>query len=155
YHNLAASGGGENSKYRESFYLNDAEVIAVEKSRRQYGGRVSFSQTGLNDRLTFASNVATNFSKAHRLGGGGGDFEQAIQRNPTAAIFDAEGKFVETQAYNNYNPLSRYANRIDDRYQNTISGDVRLSLEIIEGLTVSAFGAHIRNNEKDRYYRSM
>jgi len=155
YHNFAASGGGENSNYRASFYLNDAEGIAVENSRRQYGGRVSFSQTGLNDRLTLASNLATNFSKANRLGGGGGDFEQAIQRNPTAAIFDAEGKFVETEAYNNYNPLSRYANRIDERHQNTISGDVRLSLEIIEGLTVSAFGAHIRNNEKDRYYRSM
>src|SRR5690606_22541016 len=41
------------------------------------------------------------------------------------------------------------------RNQTTLSGDIRLSLEIIEGLTVSAFGAHIRNNEKDRQYRSM
>src|SRR5690606_8371151 len=109
----------------------------------------------LNDRLTLSSNLATNFSKANLLGGGGGDFEQAIQRNPTAPIFDADGNFVETEAYNNYNPLSRFANRINERNQTTLSGDIRLSLEIIEGLTVSAFGAHIRNNEKDRQYRSM
>src|SRR5690606_21264322 len=51
YHNFAASGGGENTTYRASFYFNDAEGIAKENSRRQYGGRISFSQTGLNDRL--------------------------------------------------------------------------------------------------------
>ena len=155
YHNFAASGGGENTTYRASFFFNDAEGIAKENSRSQYGGRISFSQTGLNDRLTLASNLATSFTKANLLGGGGGDFEQAIQRNPTAPIFDAIGNFVETEAYNNYNPLSRFANRINERNQTTLSGDVRLTLEIIEGLTVSAFGAHIRNNEKDRQYRSM
>src|SRR5690606_40028531 len=53
-----------------SFYFNDAEGIAKENSRRQYGGRISFSQTGLNDRLTLSSNLATNFSKANLLGGG-------------------------------------------------------------------------------------
>ncbi|WP_215223498.1 SusC/RagA family TonB-linked outer membrane protein [Echinicola shivajiensis] len=155
YHNFAASGGGENSTYRASFYFNDAEGIAQENSRRQYGGRISFNQTGLNERLTLASNVASSFSKANRLGGGTGDFEQAIQRNPTAPIFNEDGSFVETQAYNNYNPLSRYANRVSERNQQTFSGDVRLSLEIIEGLTASAFGAHVRNTYNDRYYQSM
>ena len=155
YHNFSASGGGDNTTYRASFYFNDAEGIAKENSRRQYGGRINFNQSGLNDRLNLQANLATNFSNANLLGGGGGDFEQAIQRNPTAAIFHPDGSFVETEAYNNYNPLSRFANRISERNQSTFSGDVRLSLEIIEGLTASAFGAHIRNNEKDRYYRSM
>ncbi|UCS95919.1 TonB-dependent receptor [Echinicola marina] len=155
YHNFAASGGGENSTYRASFYFNDAEGIAKENSRRQYGGRISFNQTGLNDRLTLASNIATNFNKANLLGGGTGDFEQAIQRNPTAPIFNEDGSYVETQAYNNYNPLSRYANRISERNQQTFSGDARLTLEIIEGLTASAFGAHVRNSYNDRYYQSM
>jgi len=155
YHNFAASGGGENSSYRASFYFNDAEGIAKENSRRQFGGRINFNQTGLNDRLTLASNLATNFNKANLLGGGTGDFEQAIQRNPTAPIFNEDGSFVETQAYNNYNPLSRYANRISERNQQTLSGDARLTLEIINGLKVSAFGAHIRNSYNDRYYQSM
>lgn len=155
YHNFSASGGGENTNYRASFYINDAEGIAKENSRRQYGGRINFNQSGLNDRLNLQANMATNISEANLLGGNEGDFEQAIQRNPTAPIFHPDGSFVETEAYNNYNPLSRYANRISERHQTTFSGDVRLSLEIIEGLTVSAFGAHVRNNEKDRYYRSM
>ncbi|MBD8491278.1 TonB-dependent receptor [Echinicola sp. CAU 1574] len=155
YHNFAASGGGENSSYRASFYFNDAEGIAKENSRRQFGGRINFNQTGLNDRLTLAANMATNFNKANLLGGGTGDFEQAIQRNPTAPIFNEDGSFVETQAYNNYNPLSRYANRISERNQQTFSGDARLSLKIIDGLTASAFGAHVRDTYNDRYYQSM
>ncbi|GGZ30592.1 SusC/RagA family TonB-linked outer membrane protein [Echinicola pacifica] len=155
YHNFSASGGGESSNYRASFYFNEAEGIAVENNRRQFGGRINFNQSGINDRLTVASNLAVNFSDANRLGGSTGDFEQAIQRNPTAPIYNADGSFVETQAYNNYNPLSRYANRIDERNQQTFSGDLRLSYEIIEGLKVSAFGAHLRTNANDRYYQSM
>ncbi|QDH80896.1 TonB-dependent receptor [Echinicola soli] len=155
YHNFAASGGGENSTYRASFYYNGAEGIAQENSNKQFGGRISFSQTGFQDKLTLASNLAVNFSDANRLGGQSGDFEQAIQRNPTAPIFNPDGSFVETQAYNNYNPLSRYANRIDERNKSTFSGDMRLTYEIMDGLKASAFGAYIRNNYNDRYYQSM
>lgn len=155
YHNFAASGGGTNSNYRVSFFYNDAEGIAKENSRKQYGGRMSFNQTGLQDRLTLATNMAINLFDANRLGGNGGDFEQAIQRNPTAPIYNADGTFVETEAYNNYNPLSRYANRINERKQMNLSGDVRLTLDIMEGLTASVFGAHQRMTYNDRYYQSM
>src|SRR5690606_25230345 len=97
----------------------------------------------------------TNFNKANLLGGGDGDFEQAIQRNPTAPVYNADGTFVETQAFNNYNPLSRYANRINERNQQTFSGDAKLSLEIIEGLSASVFGSYVRNGWNDRRYWSM
>ncbi|MEP0710917.1 MAG: SusC/RagA family TonB-linked outer membrane protein, partial [Algoriphagus sp.] len=155
YHNFAASGGSPTSNYRVSFFFNDAEGIAKENSRKQYGGRMSFSQTGLEDKLTLATNMAINLFDANRLGGGGGDFEQAIQRNPTAPIVNADGTFVETEAFNNYNPLSRYANRINERKQMNLSGDVRLTLDITEGLTASIFGAHQRTSYNDRYYQSM
>ncbi len=154
YHNFAASGGTANSNYRASFYFNDAEGIAKENSRRQYGARINFNQTGMGGRLQMQSNLATNMNKANRLGGGGGDFEQAVQRNPTAPLRNPDGTFVETEAFNNYNPLSRLENRIDERNQQTLSGDVRLTYEILEGLTVSGFGAHVRNTFNDRQYRS-
>lgn len=155
YHNFSASGGSQNSNYRASFYLNDAEGIAKENSRKQYGARINFNQTGVNGRLQMQANLASNFNKANLLGGGGGDFEQAIQRNPTAPIRNADGTFVETQAYNNYNPLSRLANRVNERNQQSFSGDMRLTFEILEGLNISAFGAHTRNTFNDRQYRSL
>src|SRR5690606_34959467 len=109
---------------------------------------------GLQDRLSLQVNLAANFAKSNLLGGGfnnsddpaarlratGSDFEQAVQRNPTAPIYNPDGSFLETQAYNNYNPLSRLANRIAERNQQSLSGDARLTLDIVDGLSVSAFG---------------
>lgn len=155
YHTFAASGGTANSNYRASIFYNDANGIAIENGRKQFGGRLNINQLGLQDRLRLQVNLATNFNKANLLGGGDGDFEQAIQRNPTAPVYNADGTFVETQAFNNYNPLSRYANRINERNQQTFSGDAKLSLEIIEGLSASVFGSYVRNGWNDRRYWSM
>ncbi|MFD2963254.1 MULTISPECIES: SusC/RagA family TonB-linked outer membrane protein [Olivibacter] len=169
YHNLAASGGSEKSNYRASLYFNNAQGIAKENGRRQFGGRVNVNQKGLQDRLEMQFNLAANLSKANLLGGGvnddinsvdygkttGSDFEQAIQRNPTAPIRNPDGSFLETQGFNNYNPLSRLENRIFERNQSTISGDARFTYNIIEGLKASAFGSYVRDEYNDRRYRSI
>lgn len=155
YHTLSASGGSQNTNYRASMFYNDANGIAKRNGREQWGGRLNINQTGLQDMLTMQVNLAANFNKADRLGGQTGDFEQAVQRNPTAPLYNEDGTFYQTQAYNNYNPLSRLAHRIDERDQSTFSADAKLSLKILEGLTASAFGSYVRNNWNDRYYRSM
>lgn len=154
YHTFAASGGSEKSNYRASVFYNDANGIAVQNGREQFGGRLNINQKGLQERLDFSMNIAANFNKANMLGGGSGDFEQAVQRNPTAPLYNDDGTFYETQAYNNYNPISRLANRISERNQQTFSGDAKVRLEIIEGLSASAFGSYVRDNYNDRYYRS-
>lgn len=154
YHNFAASGGTANTNYRASIYYNESNGIARENGRDQFGGRLNINQKGLQDRLTLSVNLATNFNKANLLGGGTGDFEQAIQRNPTAPIYNDDGTFRETQNYNNYNPLGRLAHRINERNQQTFSGDAQLRLQIIEGLSASVFGSYVRNNWNDRQYRS-
>jgi len=154
FHNFIASGGGENSTYRASFNYEQAQGIAKQNEREQFGGRVNFTQTGLADRLTFSANIAANFNKADLLGGKPEDFEQAIQRNPTAPIFNEDGTYYQTQEYNNYNPMSRLAYRIDGRDQQTFSGDARLKFKILEELSVSAFGSYVRDNWNDRRYRS-
>lgn len=155
FHNFSASGGSEKSTYRASLNYQDAEGIAKQNGREQFGGRLSFTQTGLNDKLTFSTNIAANFSKADSLGGKTEYFEQAIQRNPTAPIYEADGSFYETQEYNNFNPISRLANRIDEANQQTFSGDARLKLQIIEPLSISAFGSYVRDNWNTRKYRSI
>lgn len=154
YHNLSASGGSNNTNYRASIFYSEAQGIAHQNSREQFGGRININQKGLKDRLTMSLNLATNFNDANLLGGGTGDFEQAIQRNPTAPLYNEDGTFYETLAYNNYNPLSRLANRISRRNQQTTSADLRFQLQIIDGLSVSGFGSYQRNSYNDRYYRS-
>ncbi|WP_291917950.1 TonB-dependent receptor [Chitinophaga sp.] len=164
YHNFAASGGTVNSNYRASLYYNDANGIAKQNGRKQYGGRVNVNQTGLQGLLTMQFNLAANFNKANLNGGnsGGGDnkagnagadFEQAVQRNPTAPIYGPDGKFIETNGYNNYNPLARLQQELYDRDQKTYSGDARITLEPIRDLKLSAFGAIVRDEYNDRQYK--
>ncbi|WP_437919120.1 SusC/RagA family TonB-linked outer membrane protein [Sphingobacterium sp. LRF_L2] len=168
FHNFVASGGGEKSTYRAAINYEKAEGIAKASDRDQFGGRFNFTQTGLGDRLTVSTNIATSISKANLLGGGinndlssadygkttGGDFEQAIQRNPTAPLYNEDGSFYQTQEYNNYNPLSRLAHRIFERDQQNFSGDTKVKLQLIDQLSVSAFGSYVRRTANDRLYRS-
>lgn len=166
YHNFSASGGSENTNYRVSVFYSNLEGIAKENSREQFGGRININQKGLQDLLTMSLNLATNFNKANMLGagatdkedematGGTGDFEQAIQRNPTAPLYNEDGSFFETEAFNNYNPLSRLANREAWRDQQTTSADMRLNLQLTDEWSVSGFGSYVRDAYNDRYYRS-
>lgn len=153
YHNFAATGGSASSNYRASLYYNDANGIAIKNSRKQYGGRLSFNQRGLNNMLTLQATLATNYNKSNLLGGSDGDFEQAIQRNPTAPVFNPDGTYLETNAFNNYNPIARLNQELSERDQQTTSADAKVTLEVIKGLKISAFGALIRDNWNDRAYR--
>src|SRR5690606_14961536 len=154
YHNLSATGGNDKGNYRAAIYYNDAFGIAKQNSREQFGGRINVNQRGMNDRLLFTANLAGNFNGANLLGGQSGDFEQAVQRNPTAPLVNPDGTFVETQAFNNYNPLSRLAHRISERSQQTYSADAKLDIKIVEGLHINTFVSYVRDNYNDRYYRS-
>ncbi|APU67015.1 SusC/RagA family TonB-linked outer membrane protein [Christiangramia flava] len=163
YHNFVASGGGENNSYRASLYYRNLDGIALHNSREEYGFRVNFNQSALNDKLNFQSTVATNFNNADLLGGG--QFGVVTDWNPTAPIYAPysveegtdlynEGRYGFYQPQNGYNPFSEYANRFNLRKQQTFSGNARLSYEIIDGLQIAAFGSYQKNYWNDRYYRS-
>lgn len=154
YHYFSASGGSEYTNYRASIYYNDAEGIAKQNSRQEFGGRININQTGLNGKLKMDMNLASDINNANLLGGSDGDFEQAVQWNPTAPIHKEDGSFFQYEGYNSYNPMSRLAYRIDRREQQTFSGDARLTLDVYKGLSISGFGSYQRNNYNDRNFRS-
>lgn len=163
YHNFIASGGSESSSYRASIYYKDSQGIALENEREEFGVRASFNQSGLNDKLEFASSVAVNINDANLLGGG--QFGIVTDWNPTAPIFAPfndsnagelfnQGKYGYYQPANGYNPFSEYANRLNQRKQLTFSGDMKLGYEFIPGLIGAVFGSYQRNSWDDRFYRS-
>lgn len=163
YHNFVASGGGENNSYRVSLYYRDLEGIALENEREEFGIRASFNQSAFEDRVNFQTSIANNFNKANLLGG---SRSIVTQWNPTTPIYFPysveegtdlynEGRYGYYQPQNGYNPFSEFANRLDERQQQTFSGDAKASVEIIKGITVAAFGSYQRDNWNDRQYRSM
>tara|TARA_R110000868_G_scaffold212661_1_gene462547 strand:+ start:1982 stop:5035 length:3054 start_codon:yes stop_codon:yes gene_type:complete len=162
YHNFVASGGAEKSNYRASIYYRDAQGIALENGREEFGVRGSFNQTGMNDKLTFSSSIAVNINDANLLGGG--QFGIVTDWNPTAPIeapfsntpgeLQNPGRYGFFQPQNGYNPFSEYAFRLSQRKQLTFSGDAKLGYEFIPGLVGSVFGSYQRNSWDDRVYRS-
>ncbi|MGX5817765.1 SusC/RagA family TonB-linked outer membrane protein [Chitinophaga lutea] len=153
YYTLSATGGNDHSNYRAAGYYNGGQGIAKRNKRDQYGGRLNVNQLGLQGKLALQANLAANFNKADLLGGSNGDFEQAVQRNPTAPIKKPDGTFNETSAYNNFNPVARLEQELLEREQQTFQGDGKVTLEVIKDLRISAFGAITRNNWNDRAYR--
>lgn len=151
YHNLALSGGSTTGSYRASIYYNNADPITIQNGRRQYGGRLSLNQRGFRDMLSTQLDLATNFNKANLLGGNGGDFENALGRNPTQPVYNPNGTFYEEGSTTN--PIGRLNQESNQRDQNTTSADIRFTLEPIKGLRATAFGAIVRDAQNDNEYR--
>ncbi|WP_113654112.1 SusC/RagA family TonB-linked outer membrane protein [Pedobacter namyangjuensis] len=148
-HNFAVSGGGETSFYRASVNFRDVQGFARENSRKEYGLRLSLTQTGLQNRLTAQFNVAANFNNANLLGGGG--WETVLTRNPTESYYNPDGTFKFTR--NITNEIARLEQEKNRRQQQTSSVDGKVDFEIIPGLKASVFGAHQRNWNLDSEYR--
>ena len=175
YHNFVASGGGENSNYRASLYFRDLEGVALENERKEFGTRINFNQSGFDDKLQIQSSISINLNDANLLGGNtttnlqnqgiaGNQFGVIADWNPTAPIYapfsDTEGTLQNQGLYgfyqpqNGYNPISEFANRFYKRKQNTLSGDLKLSYELTEGVTASVFGSYQQDSWNDRFFRS-
>jgi TonB-linked SusC/RagA family outer membrane protein len=148
-HNLAVSGGGENSTYRASVNYRQLQGFAKENSRKEYGVRLSLTQKGFQDRLKAQFNLATNFNKANLLGGGG--WENVLTKNPTESYFNPDGSYQFTRTITN--ELARLEQERYGVQQQTTSGDGKLELEIIKDLKASIFGAVQRDSRIWSEYR--
>lgn len=151
-HNLAFSGGGEQSNYRASVYYLNQEGILKANERQQYGGRLSITSKGLNDRLTSQFNLATNFNKANLLTDGG-NLQGYYTFNPTYSPYNPDGSWYFEQT--STNELARIHQQTDIRQQQTTSGDAKVSLDIVKGLRASIFGSVTRDSYSEGSYADL
>lgn len=147
-HSLSLTGGSDKTTYRASLNYRDLDGIAEQNGRKDYTMRLSIGQTGFNDRLKMAVNLATNLNNANLLGGEG--FESELTKNPTLSNFNPDGtyRFDLTSR----NELARLNQETNYRKQQTSSADVKADLTIIDGLTLSAFASALRDNRVDGQY---
>lgn len=151
YHTLAISGGTPNSNYRASLFYRDLQGFAKENGRKEYGGRLSFNQKGLDNRLTVQLNLATNFNNANLLGGGG--WEEELTKNQTLSNYEPNGdwRFDLTST----NQQARLVQESNKRQQQTTSFSGSATLEILKGLKGSVFASVQRDSYIDGEYREI
>jgi len=150
-HNLALSGGTNNTSYRASVNYRNLEGIAKENGREEYTARLNINQKGLNDRLNMQINLATNTNNANLLGGGG--WESEATKNPTLSNFNDDGTYrFDLTSTNEY---ARLFQETSYRKQQSSSADAKVDIEIIEGLKGAVFGSAQRNSYIDGAYHSL
>jgi TonB-linked SusC/RagA family outer membrane protein len=159
-HTLSLSGGSAKSNYRASVFYKDMNPIAIRSNQSNWGGRLNINHLGLNDRLEVQLNVSTNFANRDATNTDGnwnaatsGAWEQVSQRNPTEPAKDENGKWIQDQAYNSWNPLANYATLEDRLYRTSWLGSGKATFTIIDGLKISEMASYQQyQRNRNQYY---
>lgn len=155
-HNLTFRGGNSQTNYLASVNYRYLNGIFQKSDNTTFNGRVDINHNMLDGKLKFNLGILqTNNSFTQTQDGGsfnGYTYRQAIIRNPTAPIKNADGTYNEQISNFNYqNPLSMLYNsdgrtsNITGRYNGTIT------LMPIDGLKLSALGSYTRFNQVSGY----
>jgi len=151
-HNIAVSGGNKNSSYRASAFYKEINPIAIESEQKSWGARFNSTQMAFNDKLSLQLGISANFRKRNLVGSNSA-FEQASQRNPTLAIKDEDGKWIDDQgAFDSYNPLADYAGREDYANRTTLLLSGKATYTILDGLTLSTMASWQQYDDLRRQY---
>jgi iron complex outermembrane receptor protein len=160
-HNIAATGGSENSSYRVSLNFRDAEGVLDNSGFKQFNARTNLTGTVLNDKLRITFNAGlTNrdsdfgFNEALRY---------AVVYNPTAPIFGDDapfafnsaqfGGFFETLGlFDSFNPVSITQQNNNSGISNTLNYALDLKYSITDNLKVTAAAGEQNVSVNNRQY---
>lgn len=153
YHNLAMSGGSEQSNYRLSVNYRDADGVDISSHREQYGARLNFNHTVLQ-KVDIFGNIYVNKSKRQLT-----DylaFRQAIKAQPTEPIFDPDDptKYYLFSGYDYYNPVALLKNNTNKGENTAFSGDINFQWRILDNLTTSLLLAENSSDDATYFYSS-
>lgn len=123
-HSLSMEGGSKTSSYSSNITYTDEEGIMRKSDRRNLKAQLDLNQYALNDMLKFNVNVLYGTHK-HTNNDNAYVYRQAIIRNPSSPIYNADGSYHEQfNRFQYYNPVS---------IQNELIGDTRSSYARLTG----------------------
>jgi len=167
-YNLGFGGANNTGSYRASIGYDDQQGTVKNSSLKRLNARINASQSFFNSRLKFDlqstySNVKDQFAPiTNNAGFNGSLIGAAIQLNPTAPVYDAQGRLFNLNGYNDAgyptgnsfrNPVS-LLNQIDDRDNiNRYLNNLTMTLKLFEGLSYKGnFGADISRGLRKTFY---
>ncbi|HEX7826696.1 MAG TPA: TonB-dependent receptor plug domain-containing protein, partial [Mycobacterium sp.] len=162
-HNVAFSGGTQQTNYRASLNFFDQKGVVIDNGLRRYQGRLNGHTSALDGKINLDANLTAsrvnNVYLAMENGGGftGGVFTNMAIYNPTLPINVKDSvtgltKFYEGGDRGVRNPVA-LAEQITDRApENRILGNVTGSLLLMDGLTAqTTLGADYTNSVRQTY----
>jgi len=143
-HNLAFSGGTQNSFYRVSTNFRDREGIQRQTGFEQLNGRVNLTQYAFDQKLKFDLNIGITSRKEDE--GFPQAFRYAQTFNPTAPVkvdsFATVGNYFELPLFDYFNPVAIINTQEQEEEEQIFTGSLRGEYEfsdLIPGLRASVF----------------
>ncbi|MFL5617526.1 MAG: SusC/RagA family TonB-linked outer membrane protein [Gemmatimonadaceae bacterium] len=162
-HNIAFSGGTQQTNYRASLNYFDQEGVVIANGLKRYQGRLNGHTSAVDGKINLdanlsASRVNNRFLAMENTGGfSGGVFTNMAIYNPTLPIevvdtLTNQTKFYEGAERSVRNPVALAKQITDQAPENRILGNVTGSLLIIDGLTAqTTLGADYTNSVRQTY----
>jgi TonB-dependent starch-binding outer membrane protein SusC len=160
-HNLAFSGGSEDTRYRASMNYSKDEGVTLASGFERIQGRLSATHSDLNNRLRIGVNVATsrvnNTYLTYENQGGfqGGVFQSVAVMNPTQPITvtDSLGTHYYDPPGSVHNPVAM-ANQLTDIGHTTRTlANASADLDVVPGLTARVnVGLDHSSGDRQEYY---
>ena len=162
-HNIAFSGGSQQTNYRASLNYFDQQGVVIANGLKRYQGRLNGHTTAIDGKINLDANLTAsrvnNRFLAMENGGGfaGGVFTNMAIYNPTLPVEVVDPatnttKFYEGAERSVRNPVALAKQITDQAPENRILGNVTGSLLIIDGLTAqTTLGADYTSSVRQTY----
>lgn len=138
-HYISLQGGNAQTSYLASVTYNDKQGIYAGSFDESLAAKLSINHAMFDDRLKIALNVS---NKVVTQGIVPGDlYMQALSRNPTIPVYNADGSYYENS--NGANPVGLLKEQSAENKYDQLMMSGRISIEPIKDLTISATGIYM------------
>ncbi len=156
-YNLSITGGDQKASYRASLSHQDFEGVIIGTEKQRTIGRINIDQSAFDDRLTISAGLSGTFEQndyiSYTSNGPNDVLYQAFQRNPTDPVYDADGKYYETQRQFNYwNPVALVQDIQNERSAKRFFGFFKADLDIYRGISAGVNLGYTRDDYESFYF---
>jgi len=146
-HNVAISGGIDDTSFRLSTNFRDAQGILDKSGFKQFNGRLNAKTAILDDKLKVEFN--SSYTKRDAQVGFNEALRYAVLYNPTAPIYGADspfpfssdqyGGYFETLGlFDSFNPVSIINQNINDSYRTEFTWSANFKYLLTDDITLNA-----------------
>lgn len=135
-HNIAVSGGSENTTFRVSTNFRNVQGILKKSGFDQVNARATLDHYALNDKLNIKFNMA--LTQRDQEFGFNDAFRYAALFNPTAPITNPDGSYFQAILFDNFNPVAIIEQNTNVGKRNNLNFNTQMSYSITDALTFSA-----------------
>lgn len=150
-HNVAVSGGTENTTFRVSTNFRNVQGILKKSGFDQVNARANLDHYALNDKLNIKFNMAlTNREQDFSFNEA---FRYAALFNPTAPINNPDGSYFQAILFDNFNPVAILEQNVNEGQRRNLNFNTQISYDVFENLTWSAnYAQQFSTSTYGRFY---